>query len=96
MDGMDLQLRVVRLESFAAQLRGAARRTAGTAAVDWKSLAANRFRMALTQQATSVQACAAMLDDAAQALAAHLQALQLHSVIGQRPEPQPVVPWPAP
>ena len=93
MDGMHLQHRLALLDSLATQARTAARHTAATSTVEWRSLAADRFRAELSAQAASAQACAGLLDDAAEALGAHVRALRAHAATGWVPEPQSVTRW---
>ena len=63
------------LRQLAQQARELAARLAETEAVDWKSLAANRFRALLNDEARLTRGCADRLDGAAEALARHAVAV---------------------
>jgi hypothetical protein len=73
-DVLDLQHCVTQLRALSDQTRRAAGETAAGRAVDWKSLAANKFRDLLDEEANRARRCAALLDEAADAVAAHARA----------------------
>jgi uncharacterized protein YukE len=75
MDVVDLRHCVTALHALAEQARQAAGQAASGADADWQSLAAARFREALAQEADRAGRCARLLDDAADALAAHARAV---------------------
>jgi hypothetical protein len=75
MDGAHLARCAARLHALAEEARGEAARVAATDAVAWRSVAADRFRVALRQEAVLGRRCAEALDAAAQAFAAHARAI---------------------
>jgi hypothetical protein len=75
-DGMDVDRQVAQLRQLAGEARDLATHLAASGAVEWKSLAANRFRERLGYEAVLSRGCADRLDRAAGALAAHALALR--------------------
>jgi hypothetical protein len=75
MDWSHLQRHVVELRELADVSRAAAARAAATDDVPWRSVAAERFRAVLGDEALRARRCADLLDDAALALAGHLRAV---------------------
>jgi len=75
MDGMHPEHCAARLRVLAGQARATAARVAAVEAVEWRSLAADRFREALLREAALGRHCADLLDAAAGAFAAHARAL---------------------
>jgi hypothetical protein len=75
MDGMALEHRAAQLKALADEARAGAARVAAVDAVEWKSLAASHFRAALHDEAARGRECAELIEDAAQALAAHARAV---------------------
>lgn len=76
MDWTHLQRHVAELRELAETTRVAAARAAATEGVEWRSVAAERFRTALHREAGLTRRCADLLDDAARAMAAHVRAVQ--------------------
>jgi hypothetical protein len=74
MDATHLNHRAAELRALADETRRAAAIAAATDDVEWRSPAAQRFREALRHEADLTRRCADLLDDAAQALAAHARA----------------------
>jgi hypothetical protein len=85
MDWSHLQRHVVELRQLADVSRAAAARAAATDGVAWRSVAAERFREALGDEALRTRRCADLLDDAARALAGHLRAVHASGDQGARP-----------
>jgi hypothetical protein len=74
-DGTYLQDCVRQLAALRQEMTGAAARVAAVDAVAWRSLAADRFRAVLGAEAARARRCAALLDEAAAALAGHARAV---------------------
>jgi hypothetical protein len=75
MDATHLRHQAAELRGLAGEARRAAAMSAATQDVEWRSLAAERFREALRHEADLTLRCADLLDDAAQAMAAHARAV---------------------
>jgi hypothetical protein len=76
MDGTDLDRQVAQLRHLAQEARDLAAHLVASGSVEWKSLAANRFRERLAFEAVLSRGCADRLDRAAGALAAHAVAVR--------------------
>lgn len=76
MDGMDLDRQVAQLRQLAQEARDLASHLVASGSVEWKSLAANRFRERLGFEAVLSRGCADRLDRAAGALAVHAVAVR--------------------
>lgn len=76
MDVTQLQRNAAELHELAEQARQAAAAATATDAVEWRSVAADRFRESLHREAALARRCAELLDDAARAMAVHAQAVQ--------------------
>ncbi|HEY6797212.1 MAG TPA: hypothetical protein VI248_21270 [Kineosporiaceae bacterium] len=75
MDGVQLQRCAAELYALADEARGEAARVGAVERVEWRSLAADRFRAVLRREALVGRRCADVLDDAARAVAAHARAI---------------------
>jgi hypothetical protein len=75
-DGMELDRQVAQLRQLAQEARDLASHLVQGGSVEWKSLAANRFRERLGFEAVLSRGCADRLDRAAGALAAHALAVR--------------------
>lgn len=76
MDWTHLQRRAAELRELADATRRAAATAAATDGVEWRSVAAERFRTALYREAVLTRRCADLLEDAATAMAAHARAVE--------------------
>ena len=76
MDDFEGRRHAAELRELAETTRRAAARAAAADGVQWRSVAADRFREALAREALRARRCADLLDDATQALAAHLRAVE--------------------
>jgi len=70
MDGIELQVCAAQLRALAEEVRARASSVAAVRSVPWRSLAADRFREALHDEAAYGLRCADVLDDAARSLVA--------------------------
>jgi hypothetical protein len=75
MDVMHLERCASQLHLLAGEARAGAVRVADVGAVEWRSLAADRFRALLHDEAARGRQCAELLEEAAQAFAAHARAI---------------------
>jgi hypothetical protein len=67
--------RALELRAMAETTRAAATTAAAATGVEWRSLAADRFRELLRHEAERTRRCADLLDTAADALARHAAAV---------------------
>jgi len=84
MDGTHPEQCAARLRVLAGQAREGAARVAAVEAVQWRSLAADRFRAALRHEAAVGRQCADALEAAAVAFARHARALGASPAGGAR------------
>lgn len=75
MDASHLERRAAELRELAGQAREAAATAVATDGVEWRSVAADRFRESLHREAEFARRCADLLDDAAQAMAVHARSV---------------------
>jgi hypothetical protein len=75
MDGTYVQDCARQLGALAREAAAAAARVAAVDAVEWRSVAAERFRAALQHEAALGRQCAQLLDEAAAAFAAAARAI---------------------
>jgi hypothetical protein len=81
MDWTHLQRHAAELHELADRARTAAALATAVDGVEWRSVAADRFRSALANEAALTRRCADLLDDAGQALAAHARAVHSASPV---------------
>ena len=76
MDGSHLTTLARRLHVLADETRREAERMRASVGVTWQSVAADRYRERLADEARHVLAAAACLDDAAAAMSAHARSVE--------------------